>query len=928
MPGLLSWNEIRARAQSFVNEWQFEVSERAESQSFWNDFFNVFGIKRRRVVIFEKKAANLSNISGKGRIDAFWPGNILIEHKSRGSDLSAAAVQAADYFHGLKEAELPRAILVCDFHRFNFIDLDNQGQETTFTISQFPDYVGLFGFLVGYEKQVIRETIDLNLEATKLMADIHVSLEEAGFVGHQLEVLLVRLMFCLFADDSAIFEKGLFREFIETRTHEDGSDMGSKLNTLFEVLDTPEDRRQQHMDEMLKAFPYIDGRLFEEQIRTAFFDSQMRLKVLGACDFNWGQISPAIFGSLFQSIMNKDERRNLGAHYTSEGNILRLIGPLFLDELWKEFKHLRNLKIGKRKRLNEFHDKLAQLRFLDPACGCGNFLVIAYRELRALELEVLKELTDGETKSIDIRFLIKVDVDQMNGIEMEEWPARIAETALWLTDHQMNRKLLEMGLVYLRLPLLKSPRIIVGNALRIDWESVVSPNELSYILGNPPFVGSKYQSAEQRSDMKLVFQNVAGYGVLDYVTAWYKKAADFIRNTTIHCAFVSTNSITQGEQVGIIWSWLMANGIEIYFAHRTFAWDSEAPGAAHVHVVIIGFGASNNKRKSIYDYKDIKGDPQIVSANQINPYLLDGPDVFIYKRSEPVCDVPRAGIGNKPIDGGYYLFAPEEKEDFLKVEPNAAPYFKRWIGSNEFLNCVERWCLWLGDASPKDIKSMPHCAALVNKVRRYRLGEIPAKDKSDCPNNKKRNEQTQKLAASPTRFHVENFPGGHYLIIPKVSSERRVYIPLDFGDPNEICSDLVILVSDATLYHFGVLSSSMHMAWVNQIAGRLESRYRYSIKLVYNNFPWPENPTSKKIKTIERASEAVLSARLEYSECSLSDLYDPLTMPRNLLRAHKELDKAVDKAYLGKSFAGAVERLQHLFKLYDRKLKELSLSAI
>jgi hypothetical protein len=928
MTASLSWNEIRNRAHLFVAEWKGELSESSESQSFWNDFFYVFGIKRRRVVIFQKKTARLSNVSRRGKIDAFWPGNILIEHKSYGEDLVSAAQQAEDYFSGLRDAELPRAILVCDFERFNFIDLDNNGQETQFKLEELPDKVELFGFLAGYEKQEIRSEFDLNLQATKLMAEIHEALEESGFRGHDLEVLLVRIMFCLFAEDAGIFEKDLFAEFIETRTHEDGNDLGSKLNTLFEVLDTPSENRQTTMDESFQDFPYVNGKLFSERLNSAFFTSNLRSKILVACEFKWSQISPAIFGSLFQSIMNPEKRRNLGAHYTSEANILRVIRPLFLDELRDELNRIKKLKT-KTKRLKQFQEKLANLRFLDPACGCGNFLVIAYRELRLLEFEVLLELVsqgrlkDGvniaSQQTWDISFLVKVDVDQMSGIEIEEWPARIAETALWLVDHQMNRKLLELGRIFVRLPLRKAPNIHHGNALRLDWRDIIPQQDLSYILGNPPFIGSKFLSDSQRADMEIVFRYARGSGVLDYVTAWYVKAAQYISHTKIPCAFVSTNSITQGEQATILWQSLSKYGIHINFAHRAFAWDSEGTGVSKVHVVILGFGAFDVPNKLLFEYPDIHGDPHQIKVSKINSRLEQGPDINPINRNNPICSIPHARIGNQPIDGGYYLFTSTERADFLKIEPKAEPYFRRWVGSDEFINNIERWCLWLGGTPPNELKSMPQCLNLIEKVRRYRLGELPAKGKPDTPKNRKRRPQTVRLADTPTRFYVETIPTTKYLVIPEVSSERRRYIPIGFVEPDILCSNLVKIIQDTTLYHFGILSSLMHMIWVRRIAGRLKSDYRYSTKLVYNNFPWPSDVSETKKQAISNAADLVLNTRREYSECSLADLYDPRTMPAELLNAHRNLDRAVDQCYRKQVFLSDADRLDYLLNLYAER---------
>jgi len=606
-----------------------------------------------------------------------------------------------------------------------------------------------------------------------------------------------------------------------------------------------------------------------------------------------------VFGSLFQSIMQPEERRQIGAHYTSERDILKLVHALFLDDLRAEFETLKH----DRRKLPAFHQKLGTLKFFDPACGCGNFLVITYRELRLLELEVLDALGYGGQAVTDISLLVRVDVDQMFGIEIEEWPARIAETALWLMDHQMNLLLAEkFGQYFVRLPLKKSARIVNDNALRLNWRCVINPAECSYILGNPPFVGAKFQDDEQRKDMAAVAGAVKNYGLLDYVTAWYFKAADFIKDTPVRVGFVSTNSITQGEQVGVLWNALFAQGMKIIFGHRTFPWQSEARGKAHVHVVMIGFAQSFNGTKRLYEEAD--GVTTVTAAKNISPYLIEGSDTAILNRSAPLCGVPAIGIGNKPIDGGNYLFTPEEKTAFLAAEPAAAPYFRRWLGSEEFINGIERWCLLLKDCPPDQLRRMPEAVKRVEAVRKVR------QESKSLP--------TKKLAATPTRFHVENFPTTPFLVIPEVSSERRQYIPMAFMSPEEaVCSNKVRLLPSATLYHFGVLTSAMHMDWMRHVTGRLKSDYQYSVKLVYNNFPWPTEVADKKKAAVEAAAQAVLDVRAKYTTSTLADLYDPTTMPPDLVKAHADLDRAVDRCYRAAPFTSDRQRVEFLFALYE-----------
>ena len=893
----ISRNEIRARALNFSKKWEHECSEDAEANSFWDDFFHVFGVNRRRVASFEEPVKKLG--ARQGFIDLFWKGKLLVEHKSRGRDLGKAFTQALDYFPGLAEHELPRYVLVSDFARFRLHDLE-EGTEHEFLLADLHKNILHFNFISGYRTQAVQEQDPVNIKAAELMGRLHDSMKAIGYEGHPLEVYLVRLLFCLFADDTGIFEVQQFQDFIEQRTQQDGSDLAGHLAMLFQVLNTPKDKRLRNLDEQLTEFAYINGALFAEPLPLASFDSAMRAALLNCCTLDWSRISPAIFGSLFQSIMDKTARRNLGAHYPSEQNILKVLGPLCLDGLRDEFERLKD----NRKKLAEFHKKLRTLTFLDPACGCGNFLVIAYRELRLLELDVLLALHSGTQRQLhlDVSPLLQVNVDQFFGIEIEEFPAQIAQVALWLMDHQMNMLVSEkFGLYFARIPLRASGTIHCANALAVDWGDIVPTASLHYIMGNPPFVGAKFLDATQKRDTTTVFQGIKNGGVLDLVAAWYVRAASFIADTSIRCAFVSTNSITQGEQVGVLWSWMLERGMNIFFAHRTFAWNNEASGKAAVHCVIIGFAQDNITPKTLFEYDDIKGDPHAIKAASISPYLVDAPNLLLSNRTRPLCPVPTMGIGNKPIDNGQYLFTAEKKDAFLVREPQAAPYFRRWLGAIEFLNGYERWCLWLGECPPHELKNMPEALKRVDAVRKFRLASKSA--------------PTRKIAATPTRFHVENMPTGNYLIVPEVSSERRFYVPIGFESPETMCSNLVKIVPDATHYHFGILSSLMHNAWMRTVAGRLKSDYRYSSGIVYNNFPWPKASTAKHVTAIEEAAQAVLDARAQFPDSSLADLYDPLTMPPTLHKAHARLDASVDAAY-GRKFKSEAERVAFLFALY------------
>ena len=942
----LSWNEIKARAVKFSKEWENETDESAESQSFINDFFNVFGITRRRVASFEKR---IKKIDGKdGFIDMLWKGVILIEHKSRGKSLDKAHQQAVDYFPGLKEEELPRYILVCDFQTFRLYDLDEDKQHD-FVLRDLVKNVKLFNVIAGYHGTKFKPEDPVNIEAAEKIGKLHDKLKTVGYDGHQLEVYLVRIVFCLFADDTNIFNKGIFEEYVRRNTKEDGSDLAAHLANLFHILNQHEDYRLTNLDESLQEFPYVNGKLFEESIPPASFDSEMRKLLLDCCQLNWSKISPAIFGSMFQAVMNPEERRNLGAHYTSEKNILKVIKPLFLDELSNEFETIKNNK----KKLIEFHKKLSALKFLDPACGCGNFLVITYRELRLLEIEILRKLYDPNKPQFNIKEIVWIDIDQFYGIEIEEWPARISEVAMWLIDHQMNMKVSEeFGEYYVRLPLKKAANIICDNALRIEWGSIIVKNEIDisadvtniikvneptahyntvnvytkevnvieavtdkkpvsdkttfdYILGNPPFVGKHLQNEQQKTDIANIFSGIKGAGVLDYVTCWYIKAARLIQNTNTKVAFVSTNSISQGEQPGILWNVLFNHyGIKIHFAHRTFKWSNEARGKAAVHVVIIGFANYDTNEKYLFEYEDVKSEPHLRKIENINPYLVNFKNILLKGRSNPVCKVPSMNWGSKPVDDGNLLFTEYEKNIFIKLEPGSKKYFKPLISASEFLKGEKRWCLWLNEIEPGKLKELKLVLERIENVKNFRLAS--------------KKKHTQEAAKYPALFAELRQPISDYIFFPLTTSEHRKYIPIDFFSKDYIINNSASYIPDATRYHFGILTSEMHMAWVKQVCGRLKSDFRYSNDIVYNNFPWPENPTSKQIKTVEEKAQKVLETRKEFPDSSLADLNDPLTKPPALLKAHQELDKAVDLCYRPQPFPNETKRIEYLFELYEK----------
>ncbi|HOY94967.1 MAG TPA: class I SAM-dependent DNA methyltransferase [Catalimonadaceae bacterium] len=941
----LSWNEIKTRAVEFSKEWENETSEDAEAKSFWDGFFNVFGIGRKRVASFETKVKKLD---GKdGFIDLLWKGVVLVEHKSGGKSLDKAYKQAKDYFPGLKEHELPKYILVSNFQNFRLYDLESNAT-VDFPLNELIRHVQLFGFIAGYEKRTYKEEDPANIEAAERMGKLHDALEASGYTGHALEVYLVRLLFCLFAEDTSIFERTQFQDYIDRNTKEDGSDLAMHLALLFQVLNTPLDKRLNTLDETLTAFPYVNGKLFEEMLPFAAFNSKMRDMLLYAAGLDWSKISPAIFGSMFQAVMNPKERRNLGAHYTSEKNIQKVIRPLFLDELHSEFEKAK----GNKRKLNEFHEKISGLTFLDPACGCGNFLIISYRELRQLEIEILRELNKSGQGFIDVKEIIRVDVDQFSGIEYDEFPARIAEVAMWLIDHQMNMKVSEeFGQYFVRLPIQKSAKVLNGNALRLNWSELYPQNTydvragkvniiqatepvveyeivniyakevnvyptggvvesepterfFNYILGNPPFIGKHLQNESQKTDMESVFAGVQGAGVLDYVAAWYFKAAQYIQNTKTKVAFVSTNSISQGEQVSILWNVLFnLYKVKIHFAHRTFSWTNEAKGNAAVHCVIIGFAGFDVSSKLIYDYSDIKGESTERAAKNINPYLAEGTDLVVSRRSQPLEKVSPMRYGSKPTDGGFLLLTDAEKEEYCQKEPEGLKFIHPFISAKEFLNGEKRWCFWLIDLEPHALKKMPLLYHRIEGVRKMRL------ESTKLP--------TKKLAQFPTQFGEIRQPESDYIVVPLHSSENRNYIPIGFFSRDSIVANSCSCIPNASLFLFGMLTSLMHMAWVKTVCGRIKSDFRYSSDFVYNNFPFPRNVSESMKRKVEEAAQDVLAIRQAYPNSSLADLYDPLSMPPNLVKAHQILDKAVDQCYRSQPFTTELNRLEFLFGLYE-----------
>jgi hypothetical protein len=905
----LSWNEIQDRATEFASKWEGETYEKGESQPFWGEFLNIFGIDRRRHGAFFEYA--IKKGSGKqGFIDMFWPGKLLAEQKSGGKDLSKAGIQAYEYLETMPDHDLPHAIVLSDFASFVFLLNDGNNEKIEFKLNDLPKQVKLFGFLINQESKHLVEENPVNRKAAEAMASLHNQLRDDNYTGHDLEVLLVRLVFCLFADDSGIFDRHILEDYIVNRTNEDGSDLGPRLMQIFQALNTPLDKRQNALDEAIVSFPYVNGGLFADSITTPSFTAAMRRELLATMQLDWSQVSPAIFGSMFQGVMDEKQRRNLGAHYTSEKNILRVIKPLFLDDLYDEFATALNA--GPRKKFEElrkFQDKLASLKFLDPACGCGNFLVITYRELRKLEHKVVAVLSKGE-QTVDMFATagkgvsaIKVNVDQMYGIEIEEFPSLIAQTALWLTDHQMNVEFSrQSGHTFKRLPLTHSATIVNDNALTKDWAEVIAPKRLNYILGNPPFSGKSNQTSEQKQDILKVAGSIRNASDLDFVAAWYIKCAQFIADEPIKVALVSTNSICQGEQAGILWPYMFANGIIINFAYQTFKWSNDARGNAAVHCVIIGF-SKNSLQAKRYIYTDIDGDPSATQVSSISPYLTEGPSFAVIKATKPLnASAPIMRYGNKPSDNGNLILSDDERADLLREHPDAEQFIKRFVGAQEVINGGGRWCLWFNTAPPNVVRSIPTIMQRLERVKAFRAA-------STSPS-------TRQTAVTPYFFFYRSHPNANYLVIPETSSENREYIPIAYIDASTISSNSCYMIPTDDKYIFSILTSRMHMAWMRTIAGRLKSDYRYTGSLIYNTFPWPEVTSEQKIE-IENLAQNILDARAQFPNSSLADLYDPLTMPPELSKAHKALDHAIDKLYQSKPFDSDAERVALLFGRYQ-----------
>ena len=907
MTEIISIDTQRARAAKFAKRFEKADYEMGQAQRFVTDFCEIFGIDHRRLLDFELRVKK--STGKRGRIDAFIPNLLLVEMKSAGEDLDKAYLQATEYLQGLKTEDLPRSVLVSDFQNLHLYNLETHAEPVKIKLADLAQKIDHFRFLAGYEKIAIENQQKINEKAALKMGDLHDEIKKTGYDGKDLENYLVRLLFCLFADDTGLFgENGAFLNYLHNHTKIDGSDLHCALIGLFDTLNTKSEKRLNTLPESLAKFPYINGELFKVDLKTCYFDEVTRNMLIECAQMDWSEISPAIFGSLFQAVMHDEDeqgkaktkkRREFGAHYTSEKNILKTIKPLFLDDLRAEFE-----KCTKQK-LPAFHGKLAKLNFFDPACGCGNFLIVAYRELRLLEIDVLKKIYGNKLSQLDVsETLILCNVHQFHGIDIDDSAVHIATVAMWLVDHQMNLEVGKaFGNYFNRIPLVKKANIVRANALQIDWQSVISPKDCFFIMGNPPFLGKKEQSPEQKKDIQSLTSFIKGAGVLDYVTAWYFKAAAFIKNNpSISVAFVSTNSICQGEQVGVLWSYLLAQGIKIHFAHRTFKWSNDGRGVAAVHCVIIGFGLKEPSSYRIFNYEDIKGEAVEILATQINPYLVDAPITLIENRRTPINNAPELSYGSFALDSGYYTLTRSDADEIITAHPNAKNYIRKFIGGVELLHNLDRYCLWLVDAVPSDILTIEPIRKRVELVQKWR--KVRAR------------KTTQKLAETPSIFAEIRQPKTDYLAFPTTSSENRHYLPIAFLNSAVIASNQIYIIPNATLYHFGILTSSIHNAWMRAVCGRLESRYRYSAGIVYNNFPFP-TPNAKQIAAIETKAQAILDARAEHKNSTLADLYNPLTMPFDLAKAHKELDKAVDSAYKYKGTKDDAARVAFLFELYQ-----------
>ena len=895
----MNQREQKQKAKEFVERWRGLGNEKAESQRFWLDLLqNVYGVDQpTSYVRFEEKVV----IDNASFIDIIIPEtHVLIEQKSRNKSLDKAILQsdksllspfqqAKRYSAELPYSERPRWIVTSNFKEFYIYDMEKPtGEPEKILLEDLPEEAYRMNFLVDKKDENIIKEMEISLQAGEIVGFLYDALlneynnPKDPQTLKDLNVLCVRLVFCFYAEDAGLFgHHNMFHDYLAKFEE---NNFRSALIGLFNVLNQPEEKRDPYLDPELLAFPYVNGGLFAEQnIEIPRLNPFIRDIILEKASrgFDWSKISPTIFGSVFESTLNPETRRAGGMHYTSIENIHKVINPLFLNDLNEEFDQIKAIKTEKirNSKLEAFQNKLASLKFLDPAAGSGNFLTETYISLRKLENEAIKTRFGDQIFMGDVENPIKVSLNQFYGIEINDFAVTVAKTALWISEDQMMKETEEIIHANIDfLPLKSYANIIEGNALRMDWEEVVAKDDLDYIMGNPPFVGARIMNSDQKKDINHIFGTKwKNKGDLDYVSAWFKIAADYITDTRIKVGFVATNSVSQGQSVANLWKPLVNDGTQIDYAHTTFKWNSESTTKANVYCVIIGFSKYNDG-----SYKYIFENDKVKIVNHINPYLVEAKDVFIENRTKPICDVPEIGIGNQPIDGGYYLFKKDEMEEFVKKEPLSEKWFKKWYGSKEFIDKNPRYCLLVKDCPPNELRKMPLVMDRIKKVKEYRL--------------KSSRKSTLKLAEYPTRFQVENFPTNKYIVIPSISSERRRYVPIGFLDPDSLSSNRNHIIDSDDIYLFGILISNVHMGWMRAVCGRLKSDYNYSKKIVYNNFPWPD-PSQEQKQKIEKTAQAILDARDLYPASSLADLYDELTMPKELRRAHQENDKAVMEAY-------------------------------
>lgn len=903
-------NEMVERAEKFVVNWRGITSEKSEAQTFTNEFFEVFGLNRKRLASFEKSIVK-KNKQGIGFADLFWTGKLIIESKSAHLDTQKnwdeTLKQAKEYIDDLPIEQKPQYILLMNFKRilkYQVVINDKGSSKITLLsniqLGELPNKLNEFEFFLEFANRLESDEEKANQLAADKIANLYNAVERKGYNSTDISLLLARILFCLFAEDTGIYQKKQFENYIKEQTN--GENLGNKLLELFDDLNTPKEKRKNKTSATYN-FPYVNGDLFNISLsKIPKTNDAMHQALIECCKYDWSIISPVIFGSLFQSVLQDDERRESGSHYTSEKNILKALKPLFLDELTNEFENVKDNK----KALENFRKKINSLTFLDPACGCGNFLVVTYREIKMLDIEIIKIQYKGKFVT-DASLLSNIPLHNFYGYEIDKTSAMIAEVAMWLTEHQMNMRLeSQFDIAVPTIPLYDAANVVAENALQVKWETK-NKTSFNYIVGNPPFRGKQYQTTEQKEDLKNVLYGIDGAGVLDFVTGWYIKAAQYIaKNPTTKVALVSTNSIAQGEQTGILWNELFNTyKLKIHFAHQTFKWHNEAKGVAAVHCVIIGFGKENVKDKYIYEYEDIKGEPTVIKVKNINPYLVQGNDTVILKRRKPICNVPEISFGSMPNDGGHLLLTDEEKDEIIKQDPIAKKWIRPLISAHEYLNGKTRWCLWLNDSDPKERKQCTPVFRRIQAVKNHRESSNRA--------------ATNKLAATPYLFGEIRQPNSDYIAIPRVSSENRKYIPIAYFDKKSILSDTCLCVPKASLYHFGILTSAMHIAWVDYVCGRLESRFRYSNEIVYNNYPFPIDVSDKNKKAVEKSVKAMLAIREKYiaKGSSLAHIYEASNMPLDLLKAHQEIDKQVDICYGNKNCKTNVKRIEFLFNLYE-----------